>query len=39
VQKLKYAALPLIMRLDDDQKREVNSLSHVMGLGKLASQF
>jgi hypothetical protein len=39
VQKLKYAALPLIMRLDDDQKREVNSLSHVMGLGKLASQL
>jgi hypothetical protein len=39
VRELKYAALPLIMRLDDDQKREVNSLSHVMGLGKLASQF
>ena len=39
VQKLKYAALPLIMRLDDDQKREVNSLSHVMGLGKLTSRF
>jgi hypothetical protein len=39
VQQLKYAALPLIMRLNDDQKREVNSLAHVMGLDKLASQF
>jgi hypothetical protein len=39
VQQLKDAALPLIMRLNDDQKREVNSLAHVMGLDKLASQF
>jgi hypothetical protein len=38
VRRLKYAALPLIMRLNEDQKREVNSLAHVMGLGKLASE-
>jgi len=35
VQQLKYAALPLIMRLSDDQKREVKSLAHVMGLDGL----
>jgi hypothetical protein len=38
VRRLKYAALPLIMRLNDDQRREVNSMAHVMGLGKLASE-
>jgi hypothetical protein len=38
LRRLKYAALPLIMRLNEDQKREVNSLAHVMGLGKLASE-
>ena len=39
VQQLKYAALPLIMRLNDDQKREVKSLAYVMGLGGVASGF
>jgi hypothetical protein len=39
VQQLKYAALPLIMRLNDDQKREVRSLAYVMGLGSVASGF
>ncbi len=39
VQQLKYAAIPLIMRLNDDQKREVKSLAHVMGLGGVASEF
>jgi hypothetical protein len=39
VQQLKYAALPLIMRLNDDQKREVKSLAYVMGLGSVASGF
>jgi hypothetical protein len=39
VQELKYAALPLIMRLNDDQKREVRSMAHVMGLENVASQF
>jgi len=37
VQQLKYAALPLIMRMSDDQKREVKSLAHVMGLDDLLS--
>jgi hypothetical protein len=36
VRQLKYAALPLFMRLNDDQKREVNSLAYVMGLSKVA---
>ena len=35
VQQLKYAALPLIMQLSDDQKREVKSLVHVMGLDEI----
>jgi hypothetical protein len=39
VQQLKYAALPLIMRLNDDQKREVKSMAHVMGLESVASGF
>jgi len=39
VQQLKYAALPLIMRLNDDQRREVKSMAHVMGLESVASQF
>jgi hypothetical protein len=39
VQQLKYAALPLIMRLNDDQKKEVKSMAYVMGLGNVASGF
>ena len=39
VQQLKYAALPLIMRLNDEQKREVKMLAYVMGLEALVSQF
>ena len=39
VQQLKYAALPLIMRLNDDQRREVKMMAHVMGLEAMASQF
>jgi hypothetical protein len=39
VQQLKYAALPLIMRLNDDQRREVKMMAHVMGLESVASQF
>jgi hypothetical protein len=39
VQQLKYAAIPLIMRLNDDQKREVRSMAYVMGLGSVASSF
>ena len=39
VQQLKMAALPLIMRLNDDQRREVRSLAHVMGLDGVANSF
>jgi hypothetical protein len=39
VLQLKYAALPLIMRLNDDQKREVKSMAYVMGLGNVAAGF
>jgi hypothetical protein len=39
VQQLKYAAIPLIMRLNDEQRREVKSLAHVMGLESVASEF
>jgi hypothetical protein len=39
VQGLKSAAVPLIMSFSDEQKNEVRSLAHVMGLDKLASEF
>lgn len=39
VQGLKSAAVPLIMSFNDEQKNEVRSLAHVMGLDKLASEF
>jgi hypothetical protein len=39
VQGLKSAAVPLIMSFSDDQKNEVKSLAHVMGLDRLASEF
>ena len=39
VQGLKSAAVPLIMSFNDEQKSEVRSLAHVMGLDQLASQF
>ena len=39
VRQLKDAALPLIMRLNDEQKREVKMLAYVMGLEAVASQF
>jgi hypothetical protein len=39
VQELKSAALPLLMRLNDHQKREVKELTFVMGLEAVASQF
>ncbi len=39
VQDLKSAAIPLIMSFSDEQKNEVRSLAHVMGLDKLASEF
>jgi hypothetical protein len=39
VQQLKYAVLPLMKRLSDDQRREVKMMTHVMGLENVASQF
>jgi hypothetical protein len=39
VRQLKAAALPLITRLNDEQKREVKMLAYVMGLEAVASQF
>jgi hypothetical protein len=39
VQDLKSAAIPLLMSFDSEQKDEVRSLAHVMGLDQLANQF
>jgi hypothetical protein len=39
VERLKVAAMPLIMSLREDQKHEVRMLAHVMGLEKIAAQF
>ena len=39
IQQLKSAALPLIMRLNDEQKREVKMLAYVMGLESVTSLF
>jgi hypothetical protein len=39
VRQLKAAALPLLMRLNDEQKREVKMLAYVMGLEAVASLF
>jgi hypothetical protein len=39
VSELKMAALPLLMRLSSDQKREVRQIAFLMGLESLASQF
>jgi hypothetical protein len=39
VEELKMAALPLLMRLTSEQKREVRQIVFLMGLESLASQF
>jgi hypothetical protein len=39
VQNLKSAAIPLLMSFSDQQKDEVRSLVHVMGVDQLATQF
>jgi hypothetical protein len=39
VQDLKSAAIPLLMSFNDQQKDEVRSLIHVMGVDQLATQF
>jgi hypothetical protein len=39
VQGLKSAAFPLVMSFSDDQRSEVRTIVHVMGLDQLASQL
>jgi hypothetical protein len=39
VQGLKSAAVPLIMSFNEEQRSEVRSLAHVMGLDQLATSF
>ena len=39
VQRLKSAAFPLIMSMNEDQKREVRMLAQVMGLTQVAASF
>ena len=39
VQKLIWAAMPLLMRLREDQKSEVRKLARVIGLEQVASQI
>jgi hypothetical protein len=39
VQRLQLAAAPLLMRLREDQKRELRLLAHIIGLERLVSQF
>lgn len=39
VAQLKSAAVPLIMTLREEQKREVRMLAHLMGLESVAAQF
>ena len=39
VQGLKSAAFPLIMSFSDEQRSEVRSIAHVMGLDQIASQL
>ena len=39
VQQLKFAAMPLLFQLREDQKREVRSLARLMGLEQVAAQI
>jgi hypothetical protein len=39
VQRLKSAAIPLIMSMREDQKQQVRQLAHTMGLSQVASMF
>jgi hypothetical protein len=39
VQRLKSAAIPLIMSMNEEQKQEVRTLARLMGLEQLASSF
>jgi hypothetical protein len=39
VQRLTWAAMPLLMRMREDQKREIRTLARVIGLDAVASQI
>ena len=39
VNGLKSAAFPLVMSFNDEQKREMRSLAHLLGLDSVASRF
>ena len=39
VEGLKSAGFPLVMSFSDDQKRELKSLAHLLGLEKVMSTF
>ena len=39
LERLQASAAPLLMRLREDQKRELRLLAHIIGLEKLVSQF
>jgi hypothetical protein len=39
VDGLKSAAFPLVMSFNDEQKRELRSLAHLLGLERVASRF
>lgn len=39
VQQLKSAAMPLLFQLREDQKSEVRTLAHLIGLEKVAAQI
>jgi hypothetical protein len=39
VQQLKTAAMPLLVQLREDQKREVRLLARLIGLEQVASQI
>jgi hypothetical protein len=39
VQQLKYAAMPLLFQLREDQKQEVRKLARLMGLNEVAAQI
>ena len=39
VARLKSAAIPLVMSFDYEQKRELRTLAHLIGLGSMVAQF
>jgi hypothetical protein len=39
VQRLQAAVAPLVETLDNEQRRELQSLAHIIGLGRIAAQY